>query len=202
MENYKNVKDYIGLYQINSNGTVKGLKRMIELKNGKNRVIEERILKPRIDSYGYITVRLSKNGKTKTCFIHRLIAEAFIPNPNNLPQINHISGDKQDNSINNLEWTTPSLNSRHAYRNGLNNNYGVDHAKSVCILDHKNELVFPTIRDFCEYYNIAYSTGRNALNKQIKLPKYCPVNLMDIEKIASTLPGSDYSTILNTAFRT
>jgi len=184
MEEWMQVIGYEGLYEISNTGIIKGLRRTIALDKDRTRTVNARTIKPRIDSYGYTTVRLSKERTTKTCFVHRLIAEAFIPNPKNLPQVNHISGNKADNSIANLEWTTHRLNAIHAYNKGLNSNYGYEHSKSVTILDHKNELVFSTIRDFCEHYNISYSTGRNALNGQTKLPEYCHVSLSDLEKLA------------------
>nr|WP_277814256.1 HNH endonuclease signature motif containing protein [Bacillus wiedmannii] len=72
-----------------------------------------------VPRYKYVT--LYKDGKQKVKEVHRLIAEAFIPNEANKPQVNHINGDKTDNSLNNLEWVTVSENIQHAFDNGLVN---------------------------------------------------------------------------------
>ena len=71
-------------------------------------------LRPQVHDKGYLRVDLFGNGIRKHCKIHRLVAEAFIPNPNNLPQINHIDGNNQNNSISNLEWVTNEENARKA----------------------------------------------------------------------------------------
>lgn len=77
--------------------------------------ISNKILKPRKHTGGYL--RCGLRGKDK--FIHRLVAQAFIPNPQNKPQVNHIDGDKTNNCVDNLEWSTSSENIGHAHRTGL-----------------------------------------------------------------------------------
>lgn len=71
----------------------------------------------------YLCVKPSINGKQRTFYVHRLVAEAFLPNPKNFPQINHIDGNPHNNNVDNLEWCTASHNIRHAYDNGLINPY-------------------------------------------------------------------------------
>lgn len=78
------------------------------------------LLKHDVTYDGYHRVTLYKNNKPKHYPIHRLVAETFIPNPENKPTVNHIDGDKSNNSVSNLEWSTHSENSQHAYDNGLN----------------------------------------------------------------------------------
>jgi hypothetical protein len=81
---------------------------------------KERILKPINHLYFYVA--LSSNSKVYKKSIHRLVAETFIPNPNNLPQVNHKDGNKHNNNVDNLEWCTPKENTRHATLNKLNIN--------------------------------------------------------------------------------
>ena len=80
-----------------------------------------RELKQRLDYRGYKTTCITENHKTRTFLIHRLIAECFIPNPENKPQINHVNGIKTDNRLSNLEWCTGKENIAHAWANGLFN---------------------------------------------------------------------------------
>lgn len=104
------INGYEGLYKINRQGDVYIMKKPRK---------QEGIKKPSIDKDGYKQVSLSKNGKYTTYKVHRLVALTFIPNPNNLPVINHIDGNKQNNRVDNLEWCTRSENDLHAYRLGL-----------------------------------------------------------------------------------
>lgn len=113
-EIWKDIENYEGLYQVSNYGRVKSLPRMYAQKHG----IIEKILKLQ-DSNGYLKCQIYKNGKQKRYFLHRLMAIAFIPNPNFLPCINHIDGNKLNNKIENLEWCTRSQNVRHAYKLGL-----------------------------------------------------------------------------------
>ena len=79
-------------------------------------------LKPANNKRGYLYISLRKDGKTYTKTIHNLVAKAFIPNPDNKPQINHIDGNKTNNLVNNLEWVTAKENNQHAWDIGLKEN--------------------------------------------------------------------------------
>lgn len=100
-EIWKEIKGYEGLYAISDRGRVKSLK-------------SGRVLKPGINSNGYELVVLCKNGKQKNYTVHRLVAEAFIPNTDNLLQVNHIDECKTNNDVSNLEWVTASQNMKHS----------------------------------------------------------------------------------------
>lgn len=120
-EQWKNIQGYKGLYQISNYGRVKSLSRFHN--NNKNSSIgyisKEKILKAETDGWGYLYVILLKDKERKKKKIHRLVAETFIPNLNNLPQVNHIDGNKKNNKVNNLEWCTREHNIQEAFRLGL-----------------------------------------------------------------------------------
>lgn len=107
----KEVKGYEGLYWVHAAGYV-------VTQNWRNSG-KEAILRPAVDKKGYKRVGLMREGKLNTHKIHRLVAMAFVPNPENKPQVNHKNGDKQDNHFENLEWVTGSENMKHAISLGL-----------------------------------------------------------------------------------
>lgn len=113
-EEWKPIEGYEGMYEVSNKGKIKSLAR-----DYNNRTLHDRIMKQYVGKTGYFCIRLCKNGKTKLFKVHRLIAEAFIDNPNKLPFINHLDGNKLNNSISNLEWCSPSRNIKHAYLTGL-----------------------------------------------------------------------------------
>lgn len=101
-EEWRDIKGYEGLYQISSWGRVKS---MNYLKTGKEKI---RSLNNGKD--GYLLINLSKNGESKRFRVHRLVAMAFIPNPDNLPEVNHKDENKLNNCVSNLEWCTAKYN--------------------------------------------------------------------------------------------
>ena len=157
------VKEYEGIYEVNDLGEVKGVNRVVKLANGGTRFIKEHTLSPKQNADGYFFVSLSKDGVTKTKYIHRLVAVAFIPNPENKPQVNHL-GLKSQNTPDLLEWTDASGNTLHAYRNNLNKQQGANHTFAVGIIDNTIGEEFATIKEWCAARGINYSTGRNILS--------------------------------------
>lgn len=123
------VKGYEGLYEISNMGRVKALERVYYSSASRKarKVAPERIMLFRDNGHGYKTVGLCKDGKIKVKYIHRLVAEAFIPNPDNLPEVNHKHGDKSDNRASELEWCTSDKNRKHAMDTGLWNRHGEKH---------------------------------------------------------------------------
>jgi len=113
---WKEVKGYEGLYEVSNQGHVKSLDRFDRL----GRKCKGQVLKQALFKNGYLYVCLYKDGSPKRSFqVHRLVAKSFIANPENKPQVNHIDGDKTNNSTDNLEWSTRSENMRHAIVTGL-----------------------------------------------------------------------------------
>lgn len=112
-ESWKNIKGYETFYKISSLGRVKSLAKTITRKDGEVKNLSEKIIKPFLTKKGYKQIVLTKEGTKKKHYIHRLVAQAFIPNPNNLPEVNHINEDKLDNDVVNLEWLSRIDNMRH-----------------------------------------------------------------------------------------
>ena len=121
-EVWKDIEGYEGLYQVSTCGNIKSLAKPRKNGNGRSYIQKEKLLKQSFTSTGYKKVELYKDGKRKSFKVHRLVAIAFIPNPDNKPEVNHIDGNKINNNIDNLEWVTSSENSIHAYETGLSPN--------------------------------------------------------------------------------
>lgn len=110
---WKDIVGYENNYQVNELGQIRTLKNSSLQKVGT-------ILKSQINKKnGYVYQMLYKDGKQKLLRVHRIVATAFLPNPNSLPQVNHINGDKTDNRAENLEWCTQEQNMLHAFKIGL-----------------------------------------------------------------------------------
>ena len=169
-EVWKPIEGYEGLYEVSSLGNVRSLDRRVKGKDGKIIRHIGLTLKPS-SCRGYLHVILNKDGHFKACTVHRLVANAFIPNADNKPQINHIDGDKANNRVDNLEWVTQSENIRHSYETGLRGDANrlasqVNMAKAreeawkttrkpVLQLDMNSEVV----RMFCSENEAARETG-------------------------------------------
>lgn len=132
------IKGYENKYEISDKGEVFSL-------NFHRQGVRKQ-LKERFDKDGYVGVALLKNRKYKYFRISRLVAQAFIPNPNDLPQVNHKNGDKTDNSVENLEWSTGSENIRHSFKvlgknqkGEKNNNSKLTEAQVIAVWDLKGK---------------------------------------------------------------
>lgn len=112
-EIWKDIPGYESIYQVSNFGNVKSLQ-------SGNHHSKIKILTPICADGRYLRVTLYKQKKPKYFPVHRLVAMAFIPNPENKPQVNHINGNKKDNRVENLEWCTSSENNLHAYKSGIN----------------------------------------------------------------------------------
>ncbi len=159
IEIWKDIKDYEGLYQVSNLGNVKSLAKT--RKGTKNK--EDMILKL-CNKDGYKVVNLWKNKKKKTIKVHRLVAEAFIPNNQNKPYINHINAIRSDNTTDNLEWCTQKENIKHAY------NIGMMRTKKIKQFDKQNNYIktWKSIREAGETLGISESHIINCYKGQRK----------------------------------
>ena len=147
---YKIIKDFEN-YMVDENGNILNWKTQIFKKPTSNN-----------RGKGYLYVDLYNNGKHKRVYIHRLVAQAFIPNPENKPYINHIDGNPRNNNVKNLEWCTPLENVEHASKVlGVMNTYNNS--------NYKKHLV-KLVSDLSEMYSVDFvSIMEKAQHKKIKL---------------------------------
>ena len=145
-EIYKDIKDLEGKYQVSNFGNVLSL--------NYHRTGKPKLLKPKVNKHGYLHVGLWKNRKRKWFDVHRLVAEAFIPNPDNLPQINHKDENKTNNSVYNLEWVTAKENSNHGTRN-----------KRMAKTKSKKVLQFTLDGEFIREWPSTQECGRNGFSQ-------------------------------------
>jgi len=119
-EVWVDIINYEGLYQVSNLGRIKRLSRLINVNSnrwGPIKMNDEKIHTAILPSSRYLNVSLCKNGKPKLFQVHRLVAQHFIPNPENKSQVNHKNLNKRDNRVINLEWATSKENMNHAYAN-------------------------------------------------------------------------------------
>lgn len=183
---FESIPGYAGYY-ISTMGNVYSIK-------------SDQFLTPRVGKSGYFYVNLYNSYGKKSFKNHRLVAQAFIPNPLNLPQVNHIDGNKLNNRVENLEWTDASGNTKHAWDNGLikvtelksltSVLNGKKRIKKIRVFDvKKNKIhVFPSIQVFVDKYGIPYSTVNAAINRnQILYGRYIVSYVTDT--LATTMDG-------------
>lgn len=170
MENevWKDIPDYEGLYQVSNLGRIKSLKRKVYAGRNRIRWQYERILSNnKTNGNGYKVVSLNKNGESKNKYIHRLVAEAFISNTNNLPQVNHKDENKQNNCVDNLEWCTCQYNSTYNdlhIKNGIKNRNN-KYSKPIYKLDEKSNILetYPSISEASRKNGVSYQAISDCL---------------------------------------
>ena len=124
------IEGYERIYFVEKNGNIYSQDRLVEYKDGTVHFHKGQLIKPSIDTDGYYVLSLSKNGTQKTHKVHRLLAQTYIPNPNNYPCVNHKDCNRQNNNLDNLEWCTYDYNSQSI---NTTRNFGV-----VYYLEHRN----------------------------------------------------------------
>lgn len=144
-EIWKDILGYEGFYQVSNLGRVRSVDRIVKGSFGSQHK-KSIILAPAINTAGYYSVALTRNAKGKTFRVHRLVAEAFIPNPGNYPIINHKDENKLNNNVNNLEWCTYSYNtvynnSMARRQNAKNKNHSYGCEKKVYQYDINGHLI-------------------------------------------------------------
>lgn len=162
-EIWKDIVGFEGMYQVSNIGRVKCLKRQVFNKaNGTMSTIRGCIRKPDMYNKLYAQVGIWKDSKTTKFLIHRLVAIHFVPNPNNLPEVNHIDLDKTNNRADNLEWVTRKQNAQHAHKLGRYDNFqkGTERPNSILTDDavrHIRKKIMRNI-DYCRMYGVKPST--------------------------------------------
>ena len=197
-EIWKDVIGYEGLYQVSNMGNIRSLQQW----NGHCFIPKIKILKLSYGTNDYWYIGLHKDRKVKRFCVHRLVAQAFIPNPNNLPVVMHKDDNPRNNNVDNLEWGTQKENCNTPQHNEklsksmmgkcgeLNNFYGKTHtneAKEKMSLARKQfkggkssrakkviceGIIYNCLKDCAEFYNVKYNTMRSWINKENPMPKH------------------------------
>jgi hypothetical protein len=159
-EVWKQVPGFEGLYEVSNTGVVKALKRTWVTGKNLTRNKDEHYLKPAMKQNGYYHVHLTKNGVALQVPVHRLVAEAFLPNQEKKKCVNHKDGNKTNNNLYNLSWATYKENNDHALKNGLRiNPSGEKNGYSVPVRVKVNGVdlgLFNTLREVASKLNMSY----------------------------------------------
>lgn len=158
MEEWKTIKDYPN-YEVSNIGIVRTTKNEFTRK--------ERVLKRKLSNKGYVRVGLWKSNKVKFISVHRLVAIHFIDNPNNLPEVNHKDGNKENCNNWNLEWTDRKGNSKHASETGLfasRQRHGRTNLSEQDVEDIRNSKL--KVSELCEKYNLHNTTIYSILRRE------------------------------------
>ena len=162
-EVWKDIEGFEGLYQVSSRGRIKSLPRIRTAPKGGEYIRNEVILKP-FENKGYLYVLLHKEGKNYSRKVHRLVAQAFISNPDELPSINHLDYDRHNNTVENLEWITNEdnlaySNCNRAKQHNCKTKSGERYITMrrgryrVCITKHKVDKQFDSLEEAKLYRN-------------------------------------------------
>jgi hypothetical protein len=152
MEVWKDIKNYEGLYQVSNKGNIYSIRK-------------NKLFKLNTNKFGYYCVSLYKNSTTKTYYVHRLVAETFIPNPDNKPEIDHIDTIKTNNRVENLRWCN--------HKENMNNTTSHKHYNKRAVKCTTTNKVFNSSKEASRYYNIADS---NIIRACRNPDKYCGIS--------------------------
>jgi hypothetical protein len=180
-EIWKPVPNYEGYYEASSNGLVRSVERVVILKNKKGQdrpcLFKGKVLKPcekiyknKVNAMTRKQVVLSKDGKTRTFDVHKVIAMTFLENPNNYDTINHKDGNPHNNKAENLEWVSRADNIRHAFKNAL-----IHTMKPIAMLDANTRevlKVYPSEAEACRQIGVGQGKIRVCIQKGWKKHGY------------------------------
>ena len=164
---YKSIKGYEGIYEVNELGQVRSVDRMVERKDGRTIHYKGKELKPSIDVGGYAVVILSKNGISKMMKVHRLVADAFLPNHDNLPEVHHKNHVRNDNRAENLKWVSKAEQHDNHWRVAVSKARGV----RLRVVGHGIDKIFISSRAVARELGISNSYVSDTANGKYKQAK-------------------------------
>lgn len=161
-EIWKDIKGYDGLYQVSNFGNVRSKDRqVVNHKSGSTRICEGMLMTAWDSGNGYLVVRLNRQGKKKNHYIHRLVAAAFLENPDNKKCVNHIDFDRHNNNVSNLEWCTHKENVNHSILN-------MRHPKENCKQSNTKEKYISEILSHGKHIRYRVNLRRFGVNRIFK----------------------------------
>lgn len=199
-EIWKTLTDYQDAYAISNMGRIISFAREYEKKSGDTFVVyhkKHRILNPRIRKDGYYDINLIKDGTRTKVLLHRLLANAFIPNPNNYPHIDHIDGNPSNNDLSNLRWCTPKINASNPIRfkrasKAFKGKYNTKSSKQIVQLSSGVFIqLYPSIREAGRHGFTPASIIRCCIGKMKRHKGYQWMYLSDYEAQVSMSKNSN-----------
>jgi len=148
MQKWLPVQGYECYYEVSNTGSVRRKSTHVKNTLGVTKFIKGKVMIPRDNGMGYLRVKLTSANKSRRIMLHRIIAEAFIPNPNGFKCVNHKDGNKLNNSIDNLEWCTQSYNVLHGWKS--------------------NGRMLTERQKYNSYYNLLYGQYKQVIGKRIR----------------------------------
>lgn len=162
------IKGYEGLYEVSNHGNVKTLAKVMDMPLGHGvKVFPEKIMSKVKTKTGYERVKLSNNGSKKLVSVHRLVAMAFLPNPENKATVNHKDGNKSNNHVDNLEWATTQENEKHAVDNGLKCSGG-KHKFAKKVIHITTGIIYQSASEAAKHFNLNYFRLSDSLRGRTK----------------------------------